>query len=365
MSKTTSPGICPLKKHSFTVRAHAERRGVDHGVEMPRRRAVRAPSPRRRKSWRARARGRHCGPPARSWRRRRRARMPRRAPPRRCPRSAPWISAGAARFDSGPVTPAASVLAPRHLPALRQTVFTAPMRLRQRIHHIQIADDLLLVRNGDAESGDRQRVGQRKEIAQLRRRHQERQIDRIDPPRLKGAVVHGGRNGMPHRVGDHAVDLGGVGRAYRRDRGGAASARSPARRRCPARAWARRKYRRRRRRARARAWESPARPWPARPALRARTVLAAASTRALSDGLRAVVTILYDIGREFASCDSRRVERRRGFEIVIRDDHVRAPAELVQLVARPPRRFRSRYRWRARRSEWRDRACAVALRCCR
>ena len=32
------------------------------------------------------------------------------------------------RRESGPVTPAASVLVPRHLPALRQTVFTAPMR---------------------------------------------------------------------------------------------------------------------------------------------------------------------------------------------------------------------------------------------
>ena len=31
--------------------------------------------------------------------------------------------------ESGPVTPAASVFVPRHLPALRHTVFTAPMRL--------------------------------------------------------------------------------------------------------------------------------------------------------------------------------------------------------------------------------------------
>src|ERR1051326_7899855 len=31
-------------------------------------------------------------------------------------------------LDSGAVTPAVSVLAPRHLPALRQTVLTAPMR---------------------------------------------------------------------------------------------------------------------------------------------------------------------------------------------------------------------------------------------
>src|SRR5262249_57929025 len=30
--------------------------------------------------------------------------------------------------DKGTITPAASVLAPRHLPAFRQTVFTAPIR---------------------------------------------------------------------------------------------------------------------------------------------------------------------------------------------------------------------------------------------
>jgi hypothetical protein len=32
------------------------------------------------------------------------------------------------RRESGPVTPAASVFVPRHLPALRHTVLTAPMR---------------------------------------------------------------------------------------------------------------------------------------------------------------------------------------------------------------------------------------------
>ncbi len=86
--------------------------------------------------------------------------------------------------------------------------------LGQRIHHIQIADDLLLVRNGDAESGQRQLFRQRKEIAQMRGRHQERQIDRIDAPRLKGAIVNGGRNGMAHGVGDDAVDLGGLGEFF-------------------------------------------------------------------------------------------------------------------------------------------------------
>ena len=34
MSKTTSAGMLPSKKHSFTCGIHAERRGVHHGVEM-------------------------------------------------------------------------------------------------------------------------------------------------------------------------------------------------------------------------------------------------------------------------------------------------------------------------------------------
>ena len=38
------------------------------------------------------------------------------------------LSADRIIFDSGPDTASASVFVPRHLPALRQTVFTAPMR---------------------------------------------------------------------------------------------------------------------------------------------------------------------------------------------------------------------------------------------
>ncbi len=37
--------------------------------------------------------------------------------------------------------------------------------------------------------------------------HQERQIHRIDPPRLKGPVVDHRRNRVPHRIGDDAVNL--------------------------------------------------------------------------------------------------------------------------------------------------------------
>ena len=55
---------------------------------------------------------------------------------------------------------------------------------RQRIHHIQIAHDLLLVRNGDAEAGERQIVGQLKEIAQMRRRSP----GTADRPRRSAAI---------------------------------------------------------------------------------------------------------------------------------------------------------------------------------
>ena len=53
-------------------------------------------------------------------------------------------------------------------------------------------------------------AGQQEEIAQLRRRNQERQVHRIQPTRLKRAIVNGRRNGVAHRIGDHAVDLGCV-----------------------------------------------------------------------------------------------------------------------------------------------------------
>ena len=62
---------------------------------------------------------------------------------------------------------------------------------RQRIDQVEIAQDLLLVRDGHAESGQRQLLGQHQKILELRRLHQKRQIHRIQTARLKRAVVHG------------------------------------------------------------------------------------------------------------------------------------------------------------------------------
>ena len=79
---------------------------------------------------------------------------------------------------------------------------------RQRVHHVQVADDLLLVRQGDAETGQRQFGRHREEIAQVRRRHQERQVHRVHAARLEGPVVHRRRNGMADGVRNHAINLG-------------------------------------------------------------------------------------------------------------------------------------------------------------
>ena len=63
------------------------------------------------------------------------------------------------------------------------------------------------MRNGDAETGQRQPLRQGEEIAQVRRRNQERQVYRVHAAGLEGAVVHGRRNRMPDGVRNHAVDL--------------------------------------------------------------------------------------------------------------------------------------------------------------
>ena len=85
---------------------------------------------------------------------------------------------------------------------------------RQRIHHVQVADDLLLVGDGDAETGEGKLGGQREEIAQACRGDQERQIDGVHAFGLKRAVVHGGRDGVAHGVGNHAVDPGGFAQLF-------------------------------------------------------------------------------------------------------------------------------------------------------
>ena len=54
------------------------------------------------------------------------------------------------------------------------------------------------------------RVGHGEKIAQARRRDQERQIDRVHPPRLKRAIVDRRRDRVADRIGDHAVDLGAL-----------------------------------------------------------------------------------------------------------------------------------------------------------
>src|ERR1035437_8374490 len=85
---------------------------------------------------------------------------------------------------------------------------------RQRFHHGQGADDLLLVGDGDAATGEGKFGGQREKIAQACRGDQKRQIDGIHAFGLKCAVVHGGRYGVAYRVCNHAVDLGGFAQLF-------------------------------------------------------------------------------------------------------------------------------------------------------
>ena len=50
---------------------------------------------------------------------------------------------------------------------------------RQRIDGVEVANHLLLVRNGDAETGDRYFIGQHEKIPELQWRDQKRQIDGV------------------------------------------------------------------------------------------------------------------------------------------------------------------------------------------
>ena len=127
MSKTTSAGIEPLKKHSSTC------------GNMPSGVACTTASKRRVSSCsRASASAPQILASARTRSGLRPTSVifaPASASAKAAPRAAPPLPT--IRTDdfprrssraSGPVTPAASVLVPRHLPALRHTVLTAPMR---------------------------------------------------------------------------------------------------------------------------------------------------------------------------------------------------------------------------------------------
>ena len=81
--------------------------------------------------------------------------------------------------------------------------------LGQRIDGLQVTHHALLVRNRDADPGHRQVARESKEIGQLTRFDQERQVNRIDALGLKGPVVNGRRHRMAHRTGNHTVDLRG------------------------------------------------------------------------------------------------------------------------------------------------------------
>ena len=128
MSKTMSAGILSSKKHSSTCGNMPS--GVAWTTASKCRRIELLLDERFGAADLARARARDpdCGPT-------REILAPASESAKAAPRAAPplpTISTVAlcslSSRESGPVTPAASVLVPRHLPALRQTVLTAPMR---------------------------------------------------------------------------------------------------------------------------------------------------------------------------------------------------------------------------------------------
>ena len=92
----------------------------------------------------------------------------------------------------------------RHQHAVRIRIRSAPLpgfapdgvhrpdSARQRFHLIQVPDDLLLMRDGDAETVQRQILGHGEEIFELAGLDQEWEIARIDAARLERPVVHGG-----------------------------------------------------------------------------------------------------------------------------------------------------------------------------
>ena len=86
---------------------------------------------------------------------------------------------------------------------------------RQRIDVIQIPHDFLLVRNGDAETGDGKLARQLHKIAKLAGGHQHRHIDGVDAAQLERPIVDHRRQGMSHGIGNDTEDLGGAGEPVR------------------------------------------------------------------------------------------------------------------------------------------------------
>ena len=190
------------------MREHAQRRGVHQRVEMALVQLLAQQRLRRRRSWPARGRGRHCGPPGDLAPGIGSARRPRCAP--RPPLPTISTEAFASRTcraertsDAGRIGIGAAPF-----PGLAPHRVDRADAARQRVHDVQVANDFLLVRNGDAEAGEWAAwSASEKKSRKHAGRHQERQIHRVHAPRLERAVVHGRRNRMPDRVGNHAVDL--------------------------------------------------------------------------------------------------------------------------------------------------------------
>src|SRR5258706_960465 len=75
---------------------------------------------------------------------------------------------------------------------------------RQRVAFLQVFEDGLLVRQGDAETADTEVRNSRKKIAELP--HQKWEIDGINAPHRESRVVHQRRKRMTDGIANHSVD---------------------------------------------------------------------------------------------------------------------------------------------------------------
>ena len=202
------------------------------------------------------------------------------------------------------------------------------------------------------------------EVAKLIGGYQQRNVDRVDPFRLEGAVVNVGRDRLTDGVGNHAVDLCGfrefvdavkrpqlprvdlTGRGALNVRGRRISKDSA----------------------------EPGRKNPRGKAdlahgerdqgnLRAQP--AGGQNAAGIGGLARRADDLINVRRDFLHALEHGFQRRRGFEVMPGNDQLGAACATERSAPARPRRFRSRHRWRARRTGSRDRGHAAALRYCR
>ena len=186
-------------RQARVARAGGRGRGdVGAGVPAPQR-AARAPQPAPACGSRPRASGSRAASAA--WA------TARAAPPApttstRSPATSPPASRRASR------KPGASVLCPTSPPRPTTTVFTAPIAAASGSRRVEVAQDRLLVRDGDVEPPEAQRAQRPEHVAQLVRGDLERQVARVEARRRSAAACMARRERGADGVADDAEQPG-------------------------------------------------------------------------------------------------------------------------------------------------------------